>query len=129
MARKIVWTLFALFALLWSGTAALSAQLLDWGLAHLPLNGADEWIASLRQWPLPEWLALFTDPEGVRQWRLALIGFVQWITGLLPGLGAWLSVLLWIIWALGLALLLVLAILGHWLAGLLQAPRSSRPGA
>ncbi len=128
MARKIVWILFALFALLWSGTAALAAQLLDWGLAHLPLDGQGNLIEQVRQWPLPEWLVLFTDPEAARQLLVGLVSFVQWLTGLLPGLSAWMGALIWIIWGLGLGLLLILAILGHWLAGLLQIPGCPRQG-
>lgn len=129
MARKIVWILFILSAALWSGLAALTAQLLEWTLAFLNTGGSLDLGGQIQALPLPEWLVLFMDPAGARQLLAALAGFIQWCLELLPGLSAWVGALIWIVWGLGFGLLLTLALLGHWLSGLLQAPTSlPRPG-
>lgn len=124
MARKIVWILFILSTALWSGLAALAAQLLDWSLAFLNSGGSLDLGGQVQALPLPEWLVLFMDPEGARQLLAALGGFIQGFLEWLPGLQSWVGALIWIVWGLGFGLLLTLALLGHWLSGLLQAPPS-----
>lgn len=108
----------AFLALLWTGFIALAAALADWVAGHGgQLQGGLQGIA---QWPLPPWIALWTDPataEAVRAmivWSVELLGAAMpWITPLLD----WVAPLLWVIWGVGMVGLMGLAAVGWLLIG------------
>jgi hypothetical protein len=108
----------AFLALLWTGFIALSAALANWVAGQgVDLQGGLQTIA---QWPLPPWIALWTDAgtaEAVRAsivWSVEMLGAVMpWITPLLD----WVAPLLWVIWAFGMVALVVLAAVGLLLIG------------
>jgi len=108
----------AFLALLWTGFIALSAALADWVAGQGgQLQGG---LQTIVQWPLPPWIALWTDPataEAVRAtivWSVEMLGAAMpWITPLLD----WVAPLLWVIWAFGMLGLVVLAAVGLLLIG------------
>jgi hypothetical protein len=103
----------ALIALLWTAFIAVSAALADWLAGQGgQLQGG---MQALAQWPMPAWIGLWLDPalaEALRAsvvWTVeALTAFMPWIVPLLD----WVAPLLWVIWAIGMVILVVLAGLG-----------------
>jgi hypothetical protein len=107
-----------LLALLWTGFIGISAALADWVAGQGgQLQGGLQTIA---QWPIPPWIALWTDPATAETVRATIIWSVEllavampWITPLLD----WVAPLLWVIWAFGMVGLVVLAAVGLLLIG------------
>lgn len=105
-------------ALLWTGFIGFSAALASWVAGQgVDLQGGLQTIA---QWPVPPWIALWTDAgtaEAVRAtivWSVEMLAAVMpWITPLLD----WVAPLLWVIWAFGMVGLVVLAAVGVLLIG------------
>ena len=121
--KTLIWSLFALVALLWTGLAVLSVQFADWALATMA-QGTAQWNPA----DLPAWLALWLDPA----WLQAL--WADWVPALMrllpsgENLGQWIAALVWLSWGLGLVALLVGAVALHWLAGQFgPKPRSEAP--
>lgn len=123
--KPLIWGVFGLLALCWTGLAAASVQITEWLLTLAGTGQATDLATAAGQWPVPDWLALWVDPAWVKAMQGAWLGLVQWLGQVLPsgsGLMAWVTPLVWIAWALGLLCLLVPAIALHWLAGRLKLP-------
>jgi len=111
----------ALIALLWTVFIAVSAALADWLAGQGgQLQGG---MQALTQWPMPAWIGLWLDPALAETLRAsvvwaaeALTAFMPWVVPLLE----WVAPLLWVIWAIGVALLMALAGVGLFLIGRLQ---------
>jgi len=115
-----IWGVLGFLSLLWTAVA--------WLLATLSAS-AGQWISSgqaktLGQQagalPLPDWLALFVDTAQLQQLREALLWLLEAGGGSLPFLGSavgWLEPLVWVVWALGLCLMLGLGALAHVMVG------------
>lgn len=111
----------ALLALLWTLFIAVSAALADWLAGQGgQLQGG---MQALAEWPMPPWIGLWLDPalaEALRAsvvWTVeALTAFMPWIMPLLE----WVAPLLWVIWALGMAMLVALAGVGLFLISRLR---------
>lgn len=117
--RLALWVTVSIIALLWTGGAALIAEIVDWAAREAAARGTGEAVASVAEAvTLPSWLSPWVD---VSTWNTA----VQAVTGIitsaqasLPALGGvigWLVPAVWVFWGLGLAALLALAAGGHWL--------------
>lgn len=118
--KPLVWIVAALLALCWTGLVAVSAALLSWGGDLIASGGAADWGRAAAQWPVPAWISLWVDPALVQALQEALTWALNAFGGALPAAGAlvgWLVPLAWVIWVVGLALLIALAVLAHWLAG------------
>ncbi len=114
------------YALSWLMVIALLAM---WSLAAWALHGVPDWMAAnaavLRgaasdAFPItvPDWLAAWIPPA-VAQWdSLLLEGLTPFVDSLLriaPALAGGLTVLIWVIWGLGSALLIALGVGLHLL--------------
>ena len=115
-----VWIVTAMLVLLWSGGAFIAAALTDWAGQVLAAGGGADWARAASEWPVPAWIGLWIDPAAVEAAQAAL----QWSMGafgdVLPHAGTavgWLVPLIWVLWAVGVGLLLVLAGAAHWLIG------------
>lgn len=120
------WALFGLLALLWSGGAFLAAEAAQWGAQALASGAAAEGARTVAQLPVPQWIALWLDPAGVQAVQGMLLWGLEVFAGALPMLGAaagWLPALVWMLWALGLAALLVAAVGAHLLVRRFVQPR------
>ena len=116
--KKGLWVFTALALLVWTAGMATLAELSQWLAAQLP-----QWVEGLPpvlNWPQPAWLAFWVDPALLQ----SLQGFMVWLLELLrplapsmAGLGTVVSVLVWLLWGLGLilGLGLGLALAGHLL--------------
>lgn len=91
-------------ALVWSGQAMLVVM-----LSHAGSLGAGDWS-------LPESLTAWLPP-GVAQWLIGTLGDLtpqlQSLAGALPWLSGGVTVLAWVVWALGAVLLLGVGVAVH----------------
>jgi len=124
MWHVLVWALVALVAIPWS-LACLAAHWLltgaDW--AGGPGQATVQW---LEQWRIPVWLAEWLPMASItliKTWLTTLLPWVESMLAQAPVLQGWLAPLLWIGWALGLLLLLVLGVAGSVLVVALRRPR------
>lgn len=109
-----LWVLTGGLILIWTAGMALLAQLLPWLLAQAPqLAGAVEPVLS---WPWPHWLGPWVDPVLLQTLQAFTRSVLDWLQPFLPslqGLGSLVSGLVWLVWAVGLAAALALALLAH----------------
>ena len=123
--RAIVWGVFALLAAGWTGLVAISVQITEWLLGMAASGQVGDVATAAGQWPVPAWLALWVDPQAIEALQLAWADAVQWLGAVLPsagGLAGWVSAAVWIVWGFGLAGLLALAGVLHWLVGKARGP-------
>jgi hypothetical protein len=99
---------FGLFAL-WSLAAWAAHAVAVWAVSNAgTLTGATSGVEGLR---LPEWLAPWVPPEIAQAMTSLLAGFAPVVESLLqtaPALTGGLTVVTWVVWGLGSALLLLL---------------------
>jgi len=124
--RFVLWGVFVLVAAVWTGGAALTAQLAQWlgeGLA----SGAGASVGTAAAtMAIPPWLAPWIDPAAWAALQQMASGALESMAALMPAMGglvSWLAPLVWVFWGLGLVVMLGLTVAGHWLLGRL------RPGA
>ncbi|MCU0952082.1 MAG: hypothetical protein MUC68_13760 [Burkholderiaceae bacterium] len=118
--KLALWIVFAVVAILWTAGAAGMAALTGWTAAQLASGAAADIGATAAQWPVPAWLALWIDPAVLQSAQQALQWGLQNFRESLPWAGAllgWLVPLVWVAWALGLLVMLLLTIAGHVLIG------------
>ena len=125
--KLLIWASAVVVALLWTLMIAVMASLTTWlvGSADQAVGG----LQAISQWPMPAWLALWVDPALLEPVKAMVAGGMDllvtatpWLTPLL----AWIAPLLWVVWALVMVLLLVIAVAGHLLVGKLRPANSSR---
>lgn len=127
--KVLLWTVTGVTALFWTLGAWAIVAALGWTAGFAPGDGAD--IArAVGSWSLPAWLTWWIDPGLVS----AVLGGIVWgmeqAQDAWPWIGSmlgWLVPLTWIVWGLGLATMLLLALAGHWLIGKLSAPSQPVP--
>lgn len=128
-----LWGGFVLLAALWTGGAALLAQLVQWSAQGLASGAAGDIGSAAAALAMPVWLAPWFDPAAWAALQQSASAALEGLAALLPGIGglvSWLSPLIWVFWGLGLVLLLALTLAGHWLIKRLgQPPRGSAQGA
>lgn len=112
--KAVVWILFSLFALVWTGGAWLTVELVQWVAHGLASGGAADLGKAVAEWPIPAWLSAWLGEPG---WIYALqdqvAAAMKLLAGVLPWAGSvvgWLVPLVWTVW--GLVLLLMLALAG-----------------
>lgn len=120
--KWLLWTGVALAALFWTGLVAVGAQLSEWLAAAVSSGQAMEVARGAAQWPVPAWLALWVDPAWVGLVQQAWADTFAWLSELLPATAGmagavlgWVAPLLWVVWAVVLGLMLLLAGGLHWL--------------
>lgn len=128
--KAIWWALVAFSALAWTGGAWVAAGLTEWGAQALASGAAVEAGRAAAQWPVPPWVALWIDPA----WVAAAQESVRWtldaLGHLLPAVGSvgpWLVAAVWVVWAVGMVVGLLIGVLGH--LALRRWSGAARPGA
>ena len=124
--KLAIWIACGLLAALWTGGAFAAAAITQWAAALIASGAAVDLGRAVAEWPVPAWLAPWVDAAGLQAMQAFLVAALTWLRDAWPSVGAlvgWLVPVIWALWALGLALLLLLAGLGHWLAGRMNAPQ------
>jgi hypothetical protein len=123
--KILIWTLFTLLALGWTGGTWLSATLVQALTEALASGSTLEGAQAVQAWQVPAWLLPWVDGA----WVSLVQGGVAWLLEAFDAVGpqvapvlGWLVPLLWGVWALGLLLLLALAVGLHVLVGRTAAP-------
>lgn len=122
----LAWGVFAVLALLWTGGAAMAAALAGWTAQAIADGSAAGAVREVAALPVPQWMALWMDTAWVEALQAALVWVVESGRHALPFVGTaagWLVPLVWVAWAIGLALLLAAAVTAHLLV------RRFRPAA
>ena len=116
-----LWLVFLLLAALWTGGAALAAFAVQWAGQLAASGAATDLGQAAAQAPVPGWLALWgIDPALLRGVQEMLLWGLQALRDVLPAMGSaigWLVPVVWVFWAIGLVLLLVLAAGAHFAIG------------
>lgn len=114
----LIWSVFAVLALLWTGGAWASAALVQWSADLMATGQAVELGRAVSSWPVPAWAVWFVDIALVH----AMIDGIVWGLEALQAVAPWASTaigwlvpVVWVLWALGLLLMLALAAGLHWL--------------
>lgn len=118
--KLLIWSVFALLALLWTGGAWLTGLLVQAVSGALAAGGGVDWAQAVQAWQVPVWLAPWVDGQFVQLAQGAIGIALEWLGGAGPHVATvvgWLVPLVWIGWGLGFVLLLVLAGALHWLVG------------
>ena len=133
MWYAVVWLVTGCLLAVWSlGAWALHA-VAQWGAglagekAAGAAGGLTEVAHQVGALQPPEWLAVWLPAGAQEQWRAVVSTFTPWVEYALthaPSLVAWLAPAIWVAWALGGVLLLVL---GGGLSALVLAISRRRP--
>lgn len=127
----VAWAVVLVLGLLWSLFCWATHAVFGWdGWA----SGAD-WVKDMPPLPLPQWLQemlgiawLENLREWLGEWGPEIHGWLSGLMGSLPDLGGWLQVVVWIVWGLGVGLLLVGgALLSGFIALARRAGAAPRP--
>ncbi|MBK6636614.1 MAG: hypothetical protein IPG34_02395 [Rhodocyclaceae bacterium] len=118
--KALVWITAAVLALFWSGLAFTTIAMFDWLAGAMPGGQLSEAAGAMAQWPVPAWLSLWVDPAFIQVAQSMVVELATWAKAALPempNLLAWVSPIIWIVWAIGMLMLLICAGIGHWLSG------------
>jgi hypothetical protein len=114
-----VWLVFGLAALLWTAVTYFAVRLTQWGTGLLANGNLEPLRSGLAQWPMPDGLPLWLDPAMVQALQQYALLSLEALRDAMPFMGmmmGWLVPVIWVVWGLGVAILLVLAGGAHWLA-------------
>lgn len=125
--KTAIWIVCGVLAATWTGGAFAAAGLTHWAAELIASGAALDMGRAVAEWPVPAWLAPWVDAAGVQSAQAFLVTVLTWLRDAWPSIGSlvgWLVPAIWVVWALGLALMLLLAGVGHWLAGRMAAPQA-----
>ena len=112
MFYAMTWLLLAVLMALWSGAAWALHALAVWSVAQAGgLAGLPGQVVALGT--VPEWLAFWLPVDAQASWTAtlaALAPFFDYLLAVAPGLVAWAAPLIWVLWAVGGLMLLVLGV-------------------
>lgn len=123
--KVLIWGLFALLALLWTGLVLVSAELIGWLATMVASGQAGDVIGNVGQWPVPAWLSVWIDPAWVQGLQATWVQLMAWLGATGPALGGvmgWLVPLMWIVWGVVMLMMLAAALAAHFLLGKFSRP-------
>ncbi len=130
--KTFLWSVTGLFALIWSGLAWATAGLVRWTVEALSTGRAAELGKSAVEFKFPGWLEPFLDTglleaaQAIVQWLLEMAGTGAPMAGTAIG---WLVPVVWVAWAFGLVVLLMIALVLHLLIKRLPGAGTAGPAA
>lgn len=123
------WTVFTLLGLAWTGAAWITAAGTEWASRALASGTAAQGARDVAALPLPDWLKTWADTASLEALQSALRWIMEAAGTFLPfaaDAAGWLVPAIWIAWAVGMALLLLVAIGAHMLLRHLGRMNSGR---
>lgn len=133
--RTLVWIAFAVLALLWTGAAWMTSALLGFAADVAVGDGMVDPAVLLSHWALPAWLLELIGVETLHRSLDQLTAVFDALAEAGPWLArllGWVVPVVWVVWAIGLSILVLLTLLLH---GLLKpsatntTPAAGPPGA
>ncbi|MFT3954173.1 MAG: hypothetical protein QM722_07195 [Piscinibacter sp.] len=118
--KLLIWIVFGVFAALWTGAALAAVGVTQWVADQIASGAAVDLAGVAVQWPVPAWLLPWLDVATVQAVQQSVVALLEWLRDNWPRVGAllgWLVPVIWVVWALGLGVMLLLAGAGHWLVG------------
>lgn len=113
--KLIVWLVFTMVVVLWTGATVLVVQAIEWSAQQILLGSPAILATATGNIVIPIWMSPWLDPsvwatilqtvQGVLVNAATAVPFLSSVLG-------WLAPLVWVVWALGLLLLLAMAIAG-----------------
>jgi len=116
--KTVIWSAFALFALLWTGGAYLTVEAVQWAARVFSSGEATDLAQAAAAWPVPAWLAPWVDAAWLQSVQQSIVASLAALRGSMPAVGSavgWLVPAVWVIWAMGMVGLLLLVALGLFL--------------
>jgi hypothetical protein len=116
--KILIWVITALIALL--GTLLVAVMAFTVGWLSDNMAGGSDWVKQLAQVPVPAWLSSFLDPAMLDWVRTASVGALSAVATGLPWLApmlGWVAPVLWVVWAIVLIAILLIASGLHYAAG------------
>ncbi|MCO5122652.1 MAG: hypothetical protein M9915_02760 [Rhizobacter sp.] len=110
LVTLFIWAAFALWALVWTAFAVAGSALIHWGAGLLASGEAAQPGRTVASLPLPPWLARRVDVETRHAMRDGIVRALESAQQALPRLGSllqWLLALTWLLWAVGIGLILL----------------------
>ena len=111
MLKLLIGIVFALLALVWTGGAWLGSQALQWAAGAMASGQAAEMSQVVGSWPIPAWLTQWVEPSAIHAALDSVVWAMETLQQAWPFVGNamnWLVPLLWVVWAIGFAVLLLL---------------------
>ena len=108
----LIWSGFVLGALVWTVSAVAVSALLYWGAGLLASGEAAQLSLMVTSLPVPIWLTYWVDIEAIHAAFDAIAWTLDSAQQTLPWLGmllTWMLPLTWLLWAVGVGLMLLLA--------------------
>ncbi len=108
----LIWSGFVLGALVWTGSAVAVSALLYWGAGLLASGEAAQLSPMATSLPVLIWLTYWVDIEAIHAAFDAIAWTLDSAQQTLPWLGmllTWMLPLTWLLWAVGVGLMLLLA--------------------
>lgn len=121
--KTAIWIVFGVLAAMWTGGAFAAAELTQWASGLMASGAAVDLGKAIAQWPLPAWMAPWADMAAFQAAQQFVVAALEWLRDAWPGMAwlvGWLVPVIWVLWALGLGMMLLLAGAGHWLVGRAQ---------
>ena len=113
--KALIWGVFTLGVLLWTGATALVVNVIDWSAEQLSKGSPAFLETAANNIAIPIWMSPWLDPSTWATIFMSIQGMLASTAAAVPFLGSmlgWLAPLVWIIWGLGVLTLLALAIVG-----------------
>ncbi len=111
--RLIVWGVFLLLAISWTGFVVVSAQVIEWSVRSLSAGSSALLEAATGNIVIPMWLSPLLEPSAwaaLLQTVQASLAGVSDFAPLVGTLIGWVEPIVWVVWGLGLLLLIGLAV-------------------
>ena len=116
--KTLVWSLFVVVTLLWTGMALVSVGVSEW-LLSLLATGASL-TGHMTPVGIPAWLQIWVDPQWIEAFGAMLTPMIETLSQFIPStatLNTLVSIVVWLVWGVGMVCLLVGAIAAHWFLG------------
>jgi hypothetical protein len=110
------WLCFTVLALVWTGGALVLAHLLNWGAAAFRSGVATTTTQDIANASIPQWLTVLFDERWIEAMRSLAVQVLDLARSAVPyadPAAGWLITAAWLVWSVGMLLLLLLAVLSH----------------
>ena len=129
--KIVLWSIVAVLALLWTGSAAALSELVRWAGQAIAAQGAPPLGTIAGSLQLPAWLRGWIDPAAWSAAQQAVADVLNALAASMPAVGTlvgWLVPAVWVLWGLGIVVLIGVGLLGAWLVRRLDQRPAAVPG-